>query len=151
MALHLEVPKTEEAKTVGLMFRERLEWNSGMLFEYEKSEYRSFYMKNTVIPLDIAFIKEDGTIESIKELHPLDTTPVSSDEPVQYAIEVNRGWFEENGWGIGDRILQTELSESQILSDFAEAFKPMVSQETRRKQAKIKADEKAGAKRDIRN
>ena len=54
-------------------------------------------MKNTFIPLDIAFINEDGTIESIKELDPMSPIPVYPDSEIRYAVEVNRGWFAENG------------------------------------------------------
>ena len=53
-------------------------------------------MKNTFIPLDIAFINEDGTIDSIKELDPMNPIPVYPDSEVRYAVEVNRGWFAEN-------------------------------------------------------
>ena len=62
-------------------------------------------MKDTRIPLDIAFIKEDGTIESIKELNPYTLKPVYSDGNVLYALEVNRGWFAEHNVNIGDSIL----------------------------------------------
>ena len=61
-------------------------------------------MRETKIPLDIAFIKEDGTIESIKELEPFDENPVSSDGEVLCALEVNRGWFAENNVEVGDEI-----------------------------------------------
>ncbi len=63
-------------------------------------------MKDTKIPLDIAFIKEDGTIESIKELDPFTLLPVSSDGEVLYALEVNRGWFVENSVNVGDKVLK---------------------------------------------
>jgi len=61
-------------------------------------------MKETKIPLDIAFIREDGTIESIKQLEPFDETPVSSEGEVLCALEVNRGWFAENNVEVGDEI-----------------------------------------------
>ena len=61
-------------------------------------------MKETRIPLDIAFINENGIIESIKQLEPLDETPVSSEGEVVCALEVNRGWFEENNIEVGDEI-----------------------------------------------
>ena len=63
-------------------------------------------MKDTKIPLDIAFIREDGIIESIKELKPFTLLPVFSDGDVLYALEVNRGWFTENNVNVGDKILQ---------------------------------------------
>ena len=80
---------------MGLMFREKLGQDSGMLFIFDQVSEKSFHMKNTKIPLDIAFINKDGIIESIKELEPFNTHPVYSDSEVLYALEVNRGWFIE--------------------------------------------------------
>ena len=88
------------------MFRESLDENSGMFFAFDEVGQKSFHMKDTKIPLDIAFIKEDGIIESIKHLEPFTLLPVSSDGEVLYALEVNRGWFAENNVNIGDKILQ---------------------------------------------
>jgi len=75
-----------------------------MLFIFDEVAEQSFYMKETRIPLDIAFIREDGIIESIKELEPFDETPVASDGEVLCALEVNRGWFAENNVEVGDEI-----------------------------------------------
>jgi len=86
------------------MFRESLDTNSGMLFIFEEVAQQSFHMTETRIPLDIAFIREDGTIESIKELEPFDENPVFSEGEVLCALEVNRGWFEENNVEVGDQI-----------------------------------------------
>tara|TARA_R100001480_G_scaffold133032_1_gene130194 strand:+ start:24 stop:230 length:207 start_codon:yes stop_codon:yes gene_type:complete len=61
--------------------------------------------ENTLIPLDVAFINEEGIIENIKELHPLRTIPISSDCNALYALEVNRGWFGKNNVKIGDKVL----------------------------------------------
>ena len=104
--LNIEVPKTQTEFEMGLMFRESLEENTGMLFIFEEVGQKSFHMKDTRIPLDIAFIKEDGIIESIKELNPFTLLPVSSDGDVLYALEVNRGWFVENNVNIGDNVLK---------------------------------------------
>ncbi len=105
LPLQVEVPQSETAFNMGLMFRETLEKNSGMLFAFMEDGKKSFHMKNTTIPLDIAFINERGIIESIKELNPLNTIPVSSNSSVLYALEVNRGWFNENNVNVGDKIL----------------------------------------------
>ena len=88
------------------MFRESLEQDRGMLFVFENTDQHSFHMKNTFIPLDIAFINEEGIIESIKELDPMNPIPVYPDGDVRYAIEVNRGWFAENGVVVGDILLE---------------------------------------------
>ena len=72
---------------------------------FEENGEKYFHMKNTLIPLDVAFINEEGVVVNIKELHPLRTMPVSSDCDALYAIEVNRGWFEKNNVRIGDKVL----------------------------------------------
>ena len=108
LPLVLEVPQNDAEFRLGLMFRESLEKDRGMLFIFESNDYWTFHMKNTFIPLDIAFIKEDGTIESIKELDPMNPVQVGPDSDIRYAVEVNRGWFAENGVVVGDRLLEEE-------------------------------------------
>ena len=104
LPLHVEVPTNIKEFNLGLMFRESLDKNSGMLFVFEEVAQQSFHMKDTMIPLDIAFIREDGIIESIKQLEPNVETPVESDGEILCAIEVNRGWFAENNVEVGDEI-----------------------------------------------
>jgi uncharacterized protein len=64
----------------------------------------SFYMKNTLIPLDIAFINEDRVITEIRQMAPLDETPITSVKEVQYALETNKGFFEKIGVKVGDKL-----------------------------------------------
>jgi len=104
LPLKIEIPKTSAQFNLGLMFRESLDPDSGMLFIFDEVSEKSFHMRHTTIPLDIAFINEEGVIESIKELEPLRSSPVYSDADVLYALEVNRGWFEENDVKVGDKI-----------------------------------------------
>jgi uncharacterized membrane protein (UPF0127 family) len=106
LPLVLEVPQSDGEFKCGLMFRESLEQDRGMLFIFESDDYWTFHMKNTFIPLDIAFIKEDGTIDSIKELDPMSPIPVFPDSEVRYAVEVNRGWFADNDVNVGDALLE---------------------------------------------
>ena len=113
LPLVLEVPQNDAEFKLGLMFRESLEQDRGMLFIFESNDYWTFHMKNTFIPLDIAFIKEDGTIESIKELDPMNPVQVGPDSDIRYAVEVNRGWFAENGVQVGDIILE-DTEETEI-------------------------------------
>ena len=87
LPLVLEVPQNDAEFRLGLMFRESLEKDRGMLFIFESNDYWTFHMKNTFIPLDIAFIKEDGTIESIKELDPMNPVQVGPDSDIRYAVE----------------------------------------------------------------
>jgi uncharacterized membrane protein (UPF0127 family) len=104
LPLHVEVPTNIRDFNLGLMFRESLDKNSGMLFVFDEVAQQSFHMRETKIPLDIAFIREDGIIESIKQLEPFDESAVYSKGKVFCALEVNRGWFEENNVEVGDQI-----------------------------------------------
>ena len=113
LPLHVEIPKDDARFKLGLMFRESLDIDRGMLFIFEEIGKHSFHMKNTRIPLDIAFVKEDGTIESIKELNPHSLLPVSSDGEVLFAIEANRGWFTENNVEVGDEIVLSEVKDKK--------------------------------------
>ena len=105
LPLNIETPKNQTEFDMGLMFRESLEQDTGMLFVFESVGEKFFHMKNTMIPLDVAFINEAGVIESIKQLEPLNVVPISSDAEVLYALEVNRGWFTEHNVNIGDKVL----------------------------------------------
>jgi hypothetical protein len=100
-----EVVRTEEEKARGLMFRQKLGKNEGMLFVYEKEERLSFWMKNTPIPLSIAFLDRTGQIVDIQDLTPFSLQTRVSAFPAQYALEVNQGWFRENEVAIGDAVI----------------------------------------------
>ena len=113
--LKLEIPVTLTEFKLGLMFRESLDEDCGMLFVFEESSEKSFHMNHTQIPLDIAFINASGIVESIKELQPLNPVPVYSDAEVLYALEVNRGWFTENNVNVGDQILNTLSEDVEVL------------------------------------
>ena len=104
LPLNIEIPNNIRDFNLGLMFRESLETNSGMLFIFDNVQKQSFHMTETKIPLDIAFIREDGIIESIKELEPFDESAVYSEGEVLCALEVNRGWFADNNVEVGDEI-----------------------------------------------
>ena len=111
LSLRLEVPKTQSDFTKGLMFRESLETDSGMLFIFDRIAQQSFHMTETTIPLEVAFIRKDGIVESIKPLEPRDSNPVYSDGPIELAIEVNRGWFAENNVEVGDELVVEYIVE----------------------------------------
>ena len=113
LPLEVEIPNTESKFRLGLMFRESLEQDKGMLFIFEEVGQHSFHMKNTRIPLDIAFVREDGIVESIKQLTPNSVLPVYSDGEVLFAIEANRGWFTENNVEIGDEIVLGEAKDKK--------------------------------------
>ena len=88
----------------GLMHRTSLGEDRGMLFVYRREQPLSFWMKNTRIPLSIAYIDSKGRITDILDMKPLDDKPPHyvSSEPVRYALEVNQGFFEERGVRVGD-------------------------------------------------
>ena len=124
LPLKIEIPQTPGEFKTGLMFRESLDTDSGMLFVFDRVAQQSFHMSHTTIPLDIAFIDEEGCIESIKELTPLRREPVYSNAPVLYALEVNRGWFVENEVKVGDQIIKDEINENIDTSNWRDDFKP---------------------------
>jgi uncharacterized membrane protein (UPF0127 family) len=99
-----EVAATEQARQQGLMFRKELKENSGMLFVYPDERHMSFYMRNTYIPLDIAFIDQNCQIVEIRRMYPRDETPVRSGKKAMYALEVNRGFFDRTGLAAGAQL-----------------------------------------------
>jgi uncharacterized membrane protein (UPF0127 family) len=107
----VEVANNDDLISRGLMGRDSLPPNSGMYFLYDDSSVRTFWMSNTRIPLSIAFIRSDGVITSIRDMQPFDETPISSEQIVKDALEMNQGWFDENGIHPGDR---AQLVEGEV-------------------------------------
>ncbi len=105
--INVEVADTNEEMIKGLMFREELCENCGMLFIFDDSNYRSFWMKNTLIPLDIIFIDENFEIMDIKYAVPCYEDPCrtyDSKEKSKYVLEVNEGFTANNSINIGDKV-----------------------------------------------
>ena len=103
--LWVEVAGDEAVRSQGLMFRRQMPQDEGMLFVFEYPQPLSFWMKNTYLPLDIAFVARDGSILNILRMKPLDEGPrYLSQGPALYAIEANAGWFQKNGIKPGDRV-----------------------------------------------
>ena len=100
----VEIAVTEEERARGLMYRESLPPDHGMLFVFPDSSPRSFWMKNTAIPLSIAYINANGVILEIYDMEPHSLETVRSRYSAKYALEVNRGRFKEVGVSVGDRI-----------------------------------------------
>jgi len=98
----VEIARTEQERAQGLMYRKKLPDGAGMIFIFERDEQLSFWMKNTVIPLSIAFIASDGRITEIKDMQPLDLNSVTSSRSVRYALETPQGWFNRAGIKPGD-------------------------------------------------
>ena len=108
-ALTVEIARSKAQKTRGLMYRERLDWNEGMLFVFRKDQVLSFWMKDTSIPLSIAFLDKNGKVTDIFHMEPYSLFPVRSRSMCRYALEVNRGFYEDAGLQVGDRIDLSEI------------------------------------------
>jgi uncharacterized membrane protein (UPF0127 family) len=100
----LEMASSAEQQERGLMFRRSLAPNGGMLFPYSPPQVVGFWMRNTVIPLDMIFVRQDGKIARIATAKPLDETVVSSLEPVTMVIEIRGGRASELGIKEGDKV-----------------------------------------------
>lgn len=99
-----EIAATDRSRAQGLMYRFDLPQNYGMLFVFPDSQQRCFWMKNTYIPLSIAYIGTEGEIVSIHDMQAHDLSSVCSAAPAMFALEVKQGWFAEKGIKIGDTI-----------------------------------------------
>ncbi|MGZ5039331.1 MAG: DUF192 domain-containing protein [Usitatibacter sp.] len=102
--LSVEVASSEPQRMQGLMFREKLGRNDGMLFVFDEPSYQSMWMKNTLIPLSVAFIDADGRILNILDMEPQTLDTHTSAGPAVYAIETNKGWFDENKVKPGEKV-----------------------------------------------
>tara|TARA_R110002167_G_scaffold191707_2_gene394082 strand:- start:1611 stop:2063 length:453 start_codon:yes stop_codon:yes gene_type:complete len=100
----LEYADTFELRAQGLMHRENMCKTCGMLFNFEQPRQAGMWMKNTLIPLDVAFIRADGKITDIKAMQPHDLSTTSASQKVLYAWEMNQGWFAQNGIKVGDTV-----------------------------------------------
>jgi uncharacterized protein len=102
--IRVYVARSREERAQGLMHRRELPEDEGMLFMCEERAVLKFWMKDTPLPLSIAFLEEDGTILKIADLQPHDLASQSSEQPVRFVLEVNQGWFDQRGIGPGMRI-----------------------------------------------
>jgi hypothetical protein len=100
--IQVEVARTPGERAVGLMDRKHLGKEEGMFFIFEEEGYHSFWMKNTLIPLSIAFIDKEGRIVKITNMKPLTLDSHPPPKPILYALEMNQGWFSKNGIKVGD-------------------------------------------------
>ena len=102
--IRVEVAKTDGERAKGLMERASLGKDEGMLFIFEAEGIHGFWMKNTLIPLSIAFADKDGRILRITDMKPLTLESHAPPKPVLYALEMKQGWFAANGIKVGDVI-----------------------------------------------
>lgn len=99
-----EVAQTPEQQSVGMMFRTEMGANEGMLFVNEDAGVRCFWMRNTLIPLSIAFIDDGGRIVNIADMQPRSEASHCSAKPVRFALEMRQGWFAKRGLGPGFKL-----------------------------------------------
>ena len=98
------VAKTPEQRQTGLMFRREMAQHEGMLFIFEQASPQCFWMKNTLLPLSIAFLADDGTVINIADMQPQVLDSHCSSKPVRYVLEMNQGWFAKRGIKAGSKI-----------------------------------------------
>ena len=103
-ALRVEVVATDETRALGLMNRKALGRDDGMLFIFDEPQYHAMWMKNTLIPLSVAFIDASGTILNILDMEPQTEDTHMSAGPSIYAIETNKGWFAAKKIKAGDKV-----------------------------------------------
>ncbi len=104
IGIEVEVASTPQQRSRGLSYRKHLGANAGMLFVYQKTQQLVFTMRETSIPLSIAFISEDLVINDIQKMQPWNREHYPARLPARYALEVNQGWFERHGIKVGDRL-----------------------------------------------
>ena len=100
----VELAATERQREQGLMLRQSMAEDAGMLFLFPTDTTVGFWMRNTYLPLDIAYIDSSGRVLEIRRAQPLDETPLAPKGPYRYTLEVNQGWFERHGFGPGANV-----------------------------------------------
>jgi uncharacterized membrane protein (UPF0127 family) len=100
--IRAEVADDADSRMRGLMFRDRLGPNEGMLFVFQEKSAQCFWMRNTPLPLTIAFIEDDGSIVTLADMKPLDESTHCAARPVRFALEMEQGWFRKRGLKAGD-------------------------------------------------
>jgi uncharacterized membrane protein (UPF0127 family) len=99
-----QVASTPDQRQTGLMHRKEMPQHEGMLFVFEQPSQQCFWMKNTLLPLAIAFVADDGTIVNIDEMAPQTLESHCSTKPVRYVLEMNTGWFTKKGIKAGAKL-----------------------------------------------
>ncbi|MFZ2651730.1 MAG: DUF192 domain-containing protein [Burkholderiaceae bacterium] len=102
--IQAEVAQTAEQRGIGLMHRPKMGINEGMLFVFEIPSQQCFWMKNTLLPLSIAFLDDDGSVVNVEEMAPQTLNGHCSKRPVRFALEMNQGWFAKRGIKPGSRV-----------------------------------------------
>ena len=99
-----QVAQTNDERMTGLMYRKEMPQHEGMLFVFDYPSQQCFWMRNTLLPLSVAFVADDGTIVNIDEMKPLTENSHCSTKPVRYVLEMNTGWFSKKGIKAGMKL-----------------------------------------------
>ena len=102
--IRAELARTPQQREIGLMHRQQMGAHEGMLFQFDQPGQQCFWMKDTLLPLSIAFLADDGTVVNIEQMKPQTLHSHCSAKPVRYVLEMNQGWFEKRGIKPGARI-----------------------------------------------
>lgn len=102
--IHAMVAATHEQRQIGLMYRREMPTNDGMLFVFDQPYQQCFWMRNTLLPLTIAFLADDGTVVNLADMQPMNESSHCSAKPVRYALEMNQGWFAKRGIKAGMKL-----------------------------------------------
>ena len=102
--INAELASTPQQREIGLMFRTAMPANDGMLFAFEQPGKQCFWMRNTLIPLSVAFIGDDGSVVNIDDMKPQTDDSHCSARPVRFVLEMNEGWFAKRGIKAGSRL-----------------------------------------------
>jgi uncharacterized protein len=102
--IRAEVAREDRERQIGLMYRDSMPDNDGMLFIFEQPSAQCFWMRNTRLALSIAFLSDDGTVVNIEDMKPQTEDSHCSAKPVRYALEMNQGWFAKRGIKPGMRL-----------------------------------------------
>ena len=102
--IHAELAQSPDERSIGLMFRKSMGANEGMLFAFEQAAKQCFWMKNTLLPLSIAFVAADGTVVNIDDMKPQTLASHCSTKEVPFVLEMNVGWFAKRGIKAGFKL-----------------------------------------------
>lgn len=108
--INAQLARSEDERSTGLMFRETMPTGDGMLFVFERAGVQCFWMKNTLLPLSVAFLDEDGIVVNIDEMKPETLDSHCSSKPVRFVLEMNKNWFDSRGVKVGDKLKGSPFS-----------------------------------------
>jgi uncharacterized membrane protein (UPF0127 family) len=109
--IQAQLAQTPDQRAIGLMFRNTMATNEGMLFAFDSPATQCFWMKNTLLPLSAAFITDNGTVVNIEDMKPQTLDSHCSKQPVRFVLEMNQGWFAKRGIKAGSRLSGPPFSQ----------------------------------------